>query len=66
MFKDSAVTATFKSSAKIKWLVLVGKVGELWRKIKLEKKLTFWHQYLKVTYGYIYKKEKGNIINYLY
>ena len=41
MFKDSAVTATFKSSAKIKWLVLVGKVGELWRKIKLEENFDF-------------------------
>ena len=61
-----AVTATFESSAKIKWLVLLGNVSKLWRKIKLEEKLTFQHQYPKVTYDYIYKKEKGNITNYLY
>ena len=65
MFKDLAVTATFESSAKIKWLVLVGKVGKLWRKIKLEEKIGFLAPISRVTYDYIYKKEKG-IKNYLY
>ena len=41
MFEDLAVTATFKSSAKIKWLVLVGKVGKLWLYLKLEEKFDF-------------------------
>ena len=66
MFKDSAVTATFESSPKIKWLVLVGKVGKLWRKIKLKEKFDFLAPVSKSNLWLHLQKRNGNIINYLY